>query len=155
MTFSRRHILALLASLPIQATATRAVAQETDVWSVQDAHQALSEDKIILVDIRSRAEWKDSGLAQNALPIGMHEADFAKRLFAVRELAGDRPVAVICATGRRSGSVMRALRQAGHTGFIDVTEGMFGSAAGPGWTASGLPVVSAEEALNALPPELH
>ncbi len=61
---------------------------------------------------------------------------------------------LICATGGRSGRVMRSLRQAGYSGFLDVSEGMLGSAAGPGWIAGGYPVVSVDMALAALPEEL-
>ena len=46
---------------------------------------------------------------------------------------------------------MRSLRQAGYSGFIDVSEGMLGSARGPGWVATGLPVVNIETAIAALP----
>jgi rhodanese-related sulfurtransferase len=61
---------------------------------------------------------------------------------------------LICATGGRSGSVMRRLRQSGYDGFIDVSEGMLGSRRGPGWINSGLPVVSMETGLSALPKAL-
>ena len=107
-----------------------------------------------MIDVRSRQEWTGTGVAGNAWPISLHEDRFAERLFAAREQAEGRPVALICATGGRSGSVMRSLRQAGYSGFLDVSEGMLGSAAGPGWIAGGYPVVSVDVALAALPKEL-
>ena len=84
----------------------------------------------------------------------MHERGFPERLFATRGLAGDRPVGLICATGGRSAAVLRALRQGGYSGYVDISEGMLGSRAGRGWIAAGLPVVSAGAALGALPTAL-
>jgi hypothetical protein len=49
---------------------------------------------------------------------------------------------------------MGQLRQRQVTGFIDVAGGMMGSRGNPGWIASGLPVVTAEVALAALPTSL-
>ena len=119
-----------------------------------EAHAALQSDLIRMIDVRSRAEWTETGVAERTWAISLHEDRFSDRLFAARELAGNRELALICATGGRSGSVMRSLRQAGYTGFIDVSEGMLGSQLGAGWIASGLPVVDIETALAALPDPL-
>lgn len=129
-------------------------AQTSDIWSVRQAYEALIADQIRLIDVRSRAEWDETGVAEGAWAISLHEDRFPERLFAARELADGRPVALTCATGGRSGSVMRSLRQAGYTGFIDVSEGMLGSSLGPGWIAAGLPIVDMETALAALPTSL-
>lgn len=126
-------------------------AQTSDIWSAGQAYKALIADQIRLIDVRSRAEWDETGVAEGAWAISLHEDRFPERLFAARELADGRPVALTCATGGRSGSVMRSLRQAGYTGFIDVSEGMLGSSLGPGWIAAGLPIVDVETALAALP----
>ena len=69
----------------------------------------------------------------------MHEAGFVRNL--ARALGGIRsnPVALICATGGRSAHMRRVLATAGFTNVIDVSEGMFGSRAGPGWLKRGLP----------------
>ncbi len=131
-----------------------ALAQTSYVWSATDAHDALSDDLIRMIDVRSREEWKETGVASQAWPISLHEDRFPDRLFAARTLADGRPVAIICATGGRSGMVLRSLRRAGYDGFADVSEGMLGSGAGPGWIASGLPIVTSTEALRLLPTEL-
>lgn len=131
-----------------------AVAQTAEIWSSDRAYDALRQDLIRMIDVRSRPEWSETGVAEGAWPISLHEDRFSERLFAARELADSRPVALICATGGRSGSVMRSLRQAGYSGFVDVSEGMLGSSVGPGWIAAGHPVVSLEAALAALPKRL-
>ena len=69
--------------------------------------------------------------------------------------AGQKPIALICATGGRSGQLLRALKRAGYTGYIDVSEGMLGSPLGAGWIARGLAVVDLETALRAMPMELR
>ena len=92
--------------------------------------------------------------ARGAWPVSMHDRRFPKRLGIVLELAENRPIALICATGGRSASVVRALRLAGYNSFIDVSEGMLGSRSGPGWIKAGLPIVSIDEALAALPDAL-
>ena len=126
-----------------------------EVWSTQQAHEALQAEQIILVDIRTRGEWQETGVAAGAWPISMHEPDFERRLFALRDLAAGRPIALICASGGRSGAVMGALKRAQIDGFVDVSAGMLGSSAGTGWVKSGLPVVSLDQALDSLPDPLR
>ena len=62
-------------------------AQQAEIWSAKDAHDALKNDLIRLVDVRSREEWADTGVAQGAWPISLHEDRFPERLFAARGVA--------------------------------------------------------------------
>ena len=130
-------------------TATR------EVWSAPEVAEALDDEAIKLLDVRSRAEWTETGLAKGAWPVSMHERGFEQRLFAARDLAAGKPVALICATGGRSARLLAVLKRAGHTGFIDVSEGMLGSRRGPGWIARGLPMTDLETAVAALPQALR
>ncbi len=150
---SRRLFLAG-ATLAVLTPPSVLWAQQADIWSAKDAHDSLINDLIRLVDIRSREEWADTGVAQGAWPISLHEDRFPERLFTARQVADGRPVAMICATGGRSGYVLRSLREAGYSGFIDVSEGMLGSPRGQGWIASKFPTVSSDVALRNLPVEL-
>jgi rhodanese-related sulfurtransferase len=152
LLLDRRTVLLSLASMV--AVPSSVTAQTAEIWSVSNAHQALKSDLIRMIDVRSRAEWADTGVAENAWAISLHEDRFPERLFEARTLAEGRRIALFCATGGRSGSIMRSLRQAGYGGFIDVSEGMLGSAHGPGWIATGLPVVNMENAISALPKSL-
>lgn len=147
MTLSRRQVLALCLVLP----ATPALARLPEPWTVRRTFEALQSDTLRLLDVRSRPEWAETGVARGAWPVSLHEKGFPQRLFRARDLADGRTVALICATGGRTASVMRALDSEGHQGFVDVSEGMLGSAAGPGWIASGLPVLTLDQALAALP----
>ena len=154
MRFDRRQFLAMSVVIPAQSFATPTLAQSREVWSAKQAHAALLEDRLRLLDIRSREEWRETGVAQGAWLVSMHEKRFPERLFASRQMAEGRTFALICATGGRSGAVLNALRQAGHAGFVDVSEGMLGNLLGPGRIAAGLPVVSMNEALAVLPAAL-
>lgn len=149
----KRQFLFGLASATIIAPA-EVLALSPSVWNVRQAYEALKADEIRLIDVRSRGEWQETGVAKFAWPVSLHEPRFSKRLIVAKELAVDRPIALICASGGRSGRVLRGLKQAGFKNFLDVSEGMMGSNTGPGWIASGLPIQGMNEALSALPPEL-
>ncbi len=144
----RRQFITLACALTFPELATAA---PREIWSAQEAFEALETDSIALLDIRSRDEWNETGVAKSAWVVSMHERGFEKRLFAARELAGDKPIALICATGGRSARLLAALKRAGYSGFIDVSEGMLGSRRGPGWIARGLPITNLETALLNLP----
>ena len=131
------------------------LAATREIWSAPEAAAAIDDDAISLIDVRSRTEWADTGLAQGAWPISMHERGFEQRLFAAHDLSGEKPVALICATGGRSARLLVVLKRAGYSGFIDVSEGMLGSRHGPGWIARGLPMNTLEAALAALPDALR
>ena len=142
--------LSALALIPGYATATT-----REIWSALEAADALDAGDVALIDVRSRPEWAETGVAAGAWPVSMHERGFEHRLFAARDLSAGNPVALICATGGRSARLLSALRRAGYSGFIDVSEGMLGSRRGPGWIARGLPIVDLESALASLPEPLR
>lgn len=136
--------LALFLSLIFIAFPVRA---DTPLLSAPQAYEKLSKGDIVVIDIRSREEWQDSGVAQGALPISMHEKDFLERFQSVLLEYEAEKIALICATGGRSAEVTYFLEQNGLIGVADVSEGMFGNRNGPGWLKHDLPVVSAKEAL--------
>lgn len=105
-----------------------------------EAHRRVRAGQVTLIDIRRPDEWAATGVAQGAQPLDMRREDFVKALEAL--LGGDRsrPVALICARGVRSDRTARRLAAAGFTRVSDVSEGMLGSPAGPGWLSRGLPV---------------
>lgn len=109
--------------------------------TVAQAHAASKQGNILLIDIRSRREWRETGVAETALPISMHESGFIRKLDKVMSENPGKPVALICAAGVRSNYLRERLMARGYPGLIDVPEGMMGSRAGPGWISSGLPIV--------------
>lgn len=108
------------------------------------AAAAVSAGKVTLIDIRTPAEWKETGVAKGARRVNMLHPQGAKG-FAdqlLSEVNGDRnaPIALICRTGNRTSQVQRYLQSVGFTQVYNISEGMAGSAAGPGWIKRGLPV---------------
>lgn len=136
-------IALLLAALLAAALARPASAE---VWTAEQARAALAAGEAILVDIRSEGEWKETGVAEGAWPVSMHDPAFGRNLQRLMEIRGARTVALICATGGRSAHVLGVLEAYGVEGFVDVSEGMLGSEAGPGWIKRGYPVVPLEAA---------
>lgn len=136
--------LALFLSLIFIALPVHA---DTPLMSAPEAFEKLSAGDLVVLDIRSREEWQDTGVAQGALPISMHEKDFLERFQSVLLEYEPEKIALICATGGRSAEVTYFLEQNGLSGIIDISEGMFGNRNGPGWLKHNLPTVSASEAM--------
>lgn len=113
---------------------------EGPILDAPAAHREASAGRLLLIDIRRPDEWQASGSAATAQRLDMRREDFTDALLTLAK--GDRaaPVALICARGVRSARLAERLRLAGFTRVSDVAEGMFGSRAGPGWIARGLPV---------------
>jgi rhodanese-related sulfurtransferase len=112
--------------------------------TVTQAHEAAAQGDVVLVDIRTPREWMATGVPSGAHPIDMRRDDFLTALAQVAGADKTRPIAVICARGVRSARLSRALTEAGFSNIVDVPEGMLGSAAGPGWLKTGLPVTQVE-----------
>jgi len=116
---------------------------EPDLGAPEAAAQAQA-GKLILIDIRTPPEWKETGLAKGARQVNMLNPrganGFVEQLLG--EIKGNRnaPIALICRTGNRTTQVQRYLQSVGFTQVYNIREGMAGSDAGPGWIKRGLPV---------------
>lgn len=126
--------------LAILGLAVWTQAWSAEILTAEQARAAALAGEITLVDIRTPEEWDRTGVPDVAHTLNMHEKGFASRLLSLYEAHPDRPMAVICATGGRSNYVTTALEQRGLTRLLDVSEGMMGSEAGPGWLKRSLPV---------------
>ena len=116
--------------------------------SVIDSKAALAGVKagdMTLIDVRSPAEWRETGVPQGAKTVTIHNPDGMAGFVAAAKQAvngkKDRAVALICARGGRSYRAANALRDAGFTTILNVREGMLGNPFdGPGWLDRKLPV---------------
>ncbi|MEM9603175.1 MAG: rhodanese-like domain-containing protein [Pseudomonadota bacterium] len=134
MLTRRTLVLGLAAALPIAAaTATPAT------LSVTDARQAALDGDILLIDIRTPAEWQASGVADVAHPLSMIDRHFGRDFVALLEANPGKRPAFICATGVRSSRLIRLMAERGLHATVDVPAGMMGEP--DGWIASGLPTV--------------
>jgi rhodanese-related sulfurtransferase len=128
--------------IPLALILIAAVAQTALAGEVLDAKTADAKAKageIVLVDIRTPEEWLQTGVPATAHAITMHQSAPAFLAQVDKALGGDKskPLALICRTGNRSGSIAPQLEKLGYK-IIDVSEGMAGSRAGAGWLKSGL-----------------
>ena len=136
--WTRRHFLiTALAAGPV-VISSRALASEQ--MSAAAAHERATNGELLLVDIRTDGEWRETGLGASARPISMHKPGFIEKLAEAVGNDKSRRIALICATGGRSRWLQGRLAKYGFTNVVDVSEGMLGSAAGPGWLKTGLPV---------------
>ena len=119
---------------------------ETPILSAPEAQDRISSGEMVVLDIRSPEEWKETGVAEGAWPVSMHRPDFGQQLQAILAKYEPGQIGLICATGGRTAHVTSILKQNGVEGITDVSEGMMGNPSGPGWIARGMPVVSVEEA---------
>jgi len=119
------------------------------ILSAPDAH---ADEDLILLDIRTPGEWAETGLAEGAWPVSMHEPGFGQKLQAILDAYPPERIAMICAVGGRTGHVTGVLEKNGIS-VLDLSEGMMGNDRGPGWIARGLPIVTAEAAHAAMAEE--
>ncbi|MCB1478590.1 MAG: hypothetical protein KDJ62_06910 [Rhodobiaceae bacterium] len=122
------------------ALVLRVFAAEPGQLDAIQAHTRAEAGKLVLIDVRTEEEWRETGIGTFAVPISMLDRAFLQKLDAA--VGGDKtkPIAMICASGVRSAMVARALANYGFSRVYDVSEGMDGSRAGPGWLARKLPV---------------
>ena len=106
------------------------------------AHEQAAGGDVLLIDIRSPMEWRETGIGEGAHAISMHEPGFIEKIEALTGGDKSKPLALICARGVRSVMMSAQLLRFGYTRIIDVAEGMLGSSAGPGWIRAGLPVAA-------------
>jgi rhodanese-related sulfurtransferase len=147
-----RKLAASLASLVALSPGGPACAQQPThhsatsqrLLSASEAHAASQAGDVVLIDIRTPEEWRQTGIPLGAHAINMHDDPriFTQRLMAA--FGGDRTrrIALICRTGNRSSHLQVQLLRAGFTNVVDVAEGMAGSRHGQGWLRSGLPTRS-------------
>ena len=91
----------------------------------------------VLIDVRSPAEWAQTGVPVTAYTISLEDPDFLAR---VEEITGgnrDQRIAVISHFGVRSAEARDALRAAGYTNVTSIAGGLSGP---EGWIDSDLPV---------------
>jgi len=121
-----------------------AMAEPRTILTAQEAFDMAQAGEVLLVDVRSPQEWRRTGIPKGAVAETIHRAGgmraFSMALFARIERDPNQPVALICATGGRSSYIQAALTKAGFTAIADVSEGMEGNGARPGWRKSGLPI---------------
>lgn len=113
------------------------------IISAAEAYERAARGDLIVVDVRSPGEWRKTGVGKGTTPITMHDPGGLVVFYenVLKAVGGDKakPIAMICARGNRSHYIQSFLKQQGFTQVLDVSEGMLGRDAAPGWLARALP----------------
>lgn len=142
-----RLILTLMLGLSV-VPALALSAPAKDIVSATDAWRQAQAGTLTIVDVRSPAEWRQTGVAKGAWKITIHGPGkmpgFLKEVLARTKGDRSRRIALICATGVRSDYALRYLRRNGFTNVSHIAEGMMGRSVfrggGRGWLREKLPV---------------
>ena len=129
----------------VLVASTSAHAAGVQSMSVEEARTAAASGTLVLVDIRTPGEWRQSGVPDLAVPLDMRQGGFIENLLALREDNPDAKIGLICATGGRSRHLANWLAQKGVTGVVDVPAGMHTR---DGWLARQLPVRQPDAAMR-------
>ncbi len=120
----------------LTALASAAIAQSASL-SAREAHDAAKAGGIVLIDIRTPAEWADTGLAAGATRLDAESAGFEVRLAGLRLDNPGKRIVLIDRTGGLATSVQLKLAARGWRDLAVVRGGMLGQG---GWLAERLPV---------------
>jgi rhodanese-related sulfurtransferase len=108
------------------------------VVSAREANEAARAGRIIIVDIRTPAEWADTGVPQGALRLDAESDGFDVRLAGIRLDNPGKRIALIDRSGGVGASVQTKLAGRGWRDLATIRGGMLGPG---GWLAEKLPVV--------------
>lgn len=137
-----------LAILPF-VLLTACLSEAGPTLSAPEAYEQSRAGRVTLIDIRTPSEWRQTGVAEGAHRVNLHNPrgieGFVARILADVDGNKDAPIALICRTGSRTTQAQKVLMDQGFTKVYNVNEGMAGSGAGPGWLKRGLPVESCKQ----------
>ena len=104
-------------------------------------------NNLLIIDVRSKPEWKETGVIANAKLIQMYTAGRTLRKEYVSEVLdyiGENKgieVAIICHSGGRSSGTVKMLEEKGYYNISNISEGMVGTNNRTGWINRGLPTI--------------
>ncbi|HEV7260706.1 MAG TPA: rhodanese-like domain-containing protein [Bosea sp. (in: a-proteobacteria)] len=107
--------------------------------SAREAHVAANAGRIVLIDVRTPEEWRDTGLPQGAVALDAETPGFEVRLAGLRLDHRGKRIALIDRGGALSSSLRAKLAGRGWRDVVSVRGGMLGPG---GWLAEKLPVAA-------------
>ena len=114
--------------------------------SAIDAAKEMS-NNLIIIDVRNKEEWKETGIIPNSLLIQMLSAGRTIRKEYISELLialgedKDIKAAIICHSGGRSSATVELLKNEGFNNIFNISEGMVGNGSTTGWINRNLPLI--------------
>jgi rhodanese-related sulfurtransferase len=129
----------LIAGAAVLLLPCRALAQVPTILAPREALDAARAGTLLLIDIRTPAEWRDTGLAQGAIALDVETPAFEVRLAGLRLNHRGKRIALIDRSGALAASTRDKLAGRGFRDILAVRGGMLGPG---GWLAEKLPVVA-------------
>ena len=105
------------------------------------------EEGKLIIDVRNKDEWKESGVIPNAILIQMLAPDsnirdeYLADLIKVIGTDKSKEVGIICRSGRRSSYTVNMLQEKGYTNINNISEGMLGDQKTIGWITRNYPTI--------------
>jgi len=105
-------------------------------------------NNLIIIDVRNKEEWKETGIIPNSLLIQMLSAGRTIRKEYISELLialgedKDIKAAIICHSGGRSSATVELLKNEGFNNIFNISEGMVGNGSTTGWINRNLPLIA-------------
>ena len=115
--------------------------------SAIDAAKEMS-NNLIIIDVRNKEEWKETGIIPNSLLIQMLSAGRTIRKEYIADLLialgedKDIKAAIICHSGGRSSATVEMLKNEGFNNIFNISEGMVGNGSTTGWINRNLPLIA-------------
>jgi rhodanese-related sulfurtransferase len=116
-------------------------AMAADTMSVEDAWSKMQNGSLVLIDVRTKGEWQESGIAPGAITLTMGVENYYEKLEKIVAENPGKTIGLICAAGGRSTQTAAELEKRGLSQVVDVKQGMGGGIFSAGWIGAGLPVV--------------
>tara|TARA_B110000196_G_C20565216_1_gene394992 strand:+ start:38 stop:505 length:468 start_codon:yes stop_codon:yes gene_type:complete len=116
-----------------------------DINPIQAAEEL--KNNLLIIDVRSKLEWKETGVIPNAKLVQMYSATRTLRKEYISEilevLGEDKSIkaAIICHSGGRSTATVAMLKDKGYINISNIPEGMVGNNNATGWINRGLPII--------------
>ena len=117
--------------------------------NLQEAHDSYKDDKIIIVDVRTKKEWKETGIIPNSILLNMHNDSYEENKNFVNDLTAylsknpNENIAFICASGSRSEIVVNYFTEKGYNNLSHIPDGIVGKN-NDGWLFLGFPLKAPE-----------
>lgn len=131
--------LALWGAMACSATAQEAGPSRVTSITAREAYGERSAGRLLLVDIRTPSEWRDTGLPQGAVPLDVDATAFEVRLAGLRLDNPGKRIVLIDRTGAQAVATVQKLAGRGWRDLVPVRGGVLGPG---GWLAEKLPVTA-------------
>ncbi|WP_084418662.1 rhodanese-like domain-containing protein [Henriciella litoralis] len=135
--FPRRSAIVIGAVSVALALAACSASTSNDEITVEKTSAFLEQTDSYLIDVRTPDEWKQTGVASDAVMISLQNPDFVGEVDRLTGEDHSAPIALICRSGARSARARDQLKDAGYKNVVSVRSGMLGE---NGWIEADLPV---------------